>query len=1590
MSAGFLSLFKHLLGGFRPKSRRKRKAPIRRDRHATLRPRLEPLEDRTMPSVSIVVGGPWTQVGPGPVTGSSGVQGTSATSDITGPVTAIAVDPSNAARAFIGTQNGGVWRSTNFNAAPGSVTFTPLTDNFPSLAISSITIDPLNPNIIFAGTGNLNSNARLGGDGRGVLVSMDGGNTWAVTGDSSASTGMDGEVITSIVATHTTVATGQVILAATADGGSANGSGLYVSKDTGQTWTRTAIIAGLQNLEVSSLAADTSSSTRFYAGIAGALRFAGGQINPATGLPFAANTPIPGLAGIYVGDINASTGDITWTKGPLNSGTPITVNLPGTPMLGATTFTPSQYAQREFDNAVRIDVTASANFAGTLEVAVVGQDPQPIYALASRYTGIQISRLYRSISHGNTFLEVPNLTEPFTTGTGDFNFAIAADPTNPNLFYLSGDTNAAGFGNVERVTVVDSPMLTSVFTSVVGAGAGSTSPFANGRSMVVDSGGNVIEGTNGGLFRLVSPATAPKWQSNNGNLSDLETVAAGFDPLNNVAIGSFQGQGTAVQSAPGSASFSQFLPIGNLDLPVDSTSIGGQTFRYAMSGNLTGFIYQTVNSSNTLQSTTSVGLRSTSSNPPLSGLGQFNGSEAGTTGTENIPFALNAVNPTSMMVGFQGLYEDAATTAPDNQGNVVSDISGNIGLAPLERVTAIVYGGFSGGVAAPTVAIVGTSTGNLFLRTGDFLTKFTQVAVGGTGAIQQIVVDPQNWQRVYVLRGNQVFETDNILTTPFTVIANGANDTLASLFQFGVVKVTSLALYDDTPGVAGDSIILVGTNEGVFRAFTPSAPPSSANPLTWNKLGSGLPNALVTSIDVTGGITALGTTFQDGSASVNEIQQVTLSGSTESTFTLSFNGKSTAALAYGSTALQVQTALNGLSNIGPSGSVTVVRSGNVFTITFGGTLAHMNVSQIVATGSQYDADGIAANGTGSIVIGTLGRGLWRLDNVSSFIHSVGTLVITAGNNANPVEFNSGPPGSVVVSDGITGLQLIQTSTFDNVLINALTGIHTIRIDSNTGGAQGSTSFVTYPIVVNAGNIAGNQVLIEDSLGTTGAKATVTAGTVGSTAGDTLFGAGGKLTVQGLTKGTLTLNLPVTAGLTNTANVQGTAFKTTINDGASNDVFNLSNPTGSLAAITQAVTINGGTGFNTATVSDAKNPAATTLTVSSSFVGFGAGAILFYSGLDALTVNGSATVADTFSVVSTLQGTSYFLNGGAGNDAFFVATNVTIAGAVRTGLAGPVFIDGGGGSNAVNLQEVARTTGDTVYVTPTAFTNGNSTLFVGYKATGGKLTSLNFMAGTGNDVVIVTGVPQGMVPTINLGQGFNYLYVYTTPTSGITNIVAIGGPGTNVLYVIDQTNTAAIHNFASSPTSGVVDVDYPVSAGVIVQTVSYSSFFQVINNGSATNVAAVAAQNYITALFQKILGRLPSPAELAQFTALLQADGALPVVAALEAQPAAQARIVTQYFLDITGSPPSASQLSKGVSLLQSGATEEAMLGVLLGSPAQFLTAAFRTKETTLFFGRILGRGPSSSELSFYVNGSLDLRRIRESILASNTFFQVAQ
>src|SRR5206468_1314279 len=87
--------------------------------------------------------------GPAPIPNGQVAGG--GTVPVSGRVTAIAAHPTNPSLVYVGTAQGGVYRS-----ADGGATWTPIFDQAQSLAIGALAVAPSSPDTLYVGTGEAN------------------------------------------------------------------------------------------------------------------------------------------------------------------------------------------------------------------------------------------------------------------------------------------------------------------------------------------------------------------------------------------------------------------------------------------------------------------------------------------------------------------------------------------------------------------------------------------------------------------------------------------------------------------------------------------------------------------------------------------------------------------------------------------------------------------------------------------------------------------------------------------------------------------------------------------------------------------------------------------------------------------------------------------------------------------------------------------------------------------------------------------------------------------------------------------------------------------------------------------------------------------------------------------------------------------------------------------------------------------------------------------------------------------------------------------------------------------------------------------
>jgi len=201
-----------------------------------------------------LVDGQWTQIGPAPlrIDHEQNFQGQGPDS---GEVVDIAIDPRGTTDQviYIATNDGGIWKSTD-----GGASWAPKTDFMPSLSMGAVALDPGNPSIVYAGTGNLFDGGGVFFKGVGLYKSIDAGETWSVLNP--------GGIFTNRGINRIVFPAPNVLLVAT-------NAGLFRSIDGGLNFGSNAPTFNngqpVLNGFISDLDLDTATSTTVYASVSG-------------------------------------------------------------------------------------------------------------------------------------------------------------------------------------------------------------------------------------------------------------------------------------------------------------------------------------------------------------------------------------------------------------------------------------------------------------------------------------------------------------------------------------------------------------------------------------------------------------------------------------------------------------------------------------------------------------------------------------------------------------------------------------------------------------------------------------------------------------------------------------------------------------------------------------------------------------------------------------------------------------------------------------------------------------------------------------------------------------------------------------------------------------------------------------------------------------------------------------------------------------------------------------------------------------------------------------------------------------------------
>lgn len=137
---------------------------------------------------------------------------------------------------FVGTVNGGVWRTKDLYANDNNPTWTPVTDGQPGVKCSTIAALAAGEGVIAAGCGGASSgmmqndwNVINSGDWGGLMISTDNGDTWRMTAFPP------NRYISSILLLRADL----MLVSTRSEASDADKGGIWASTDGGKTWKQT-------------------------------------------------------------------------------------------------------------------------------------------------------------------------------------------------------------------------------------------------------------------------------------------------------------------------------------------------------------------------------------------------------------------------------------------------------------------------------------------------------------------------------------------------------------------------------------------------------------------------------------------------------------------------------------------------------------------------------------------------------------------------------------------------------------------------------------------------------------------------------------------------------------------------------------------------------------------------------------------------------------------------------------------------------------------------------------------------------------------------------------------------------------------------------------------------------------------------------------------------------------------------------------------------------------------------------------------------------------------------------------------------------
>ncbi|HEY9233255.1 MAG TPA: hypothetical protein VIS78_13975, partial [Blastocatellia bacterium] len=430
----------------------------------------------------------WTSIGPAPIPNGS--------FPVSGRVTCIAIKPTDANVAYVGTAQGGLYRTLN-----GGTTWTQLMDSAMSLAIGAVAIAPSSPTTVFVGTGEAN----LSGDsffGVGVYR-IDNAETTATLNGPFANDGSSNNVLglrsVSKILVHPTDA--NTIFVSTASGIGGIGAQGPVGAPARGVYRSTNALAATPAF--ARLTVPTASNDRTV-----------------TDMAFEPGNPNNMVCAVF-GTNAAGDGGI-WRTTTALAATPTFTNVL---LLGGSNF------------GIRVNFAIN-KVSSTVTVLAATQETSGAACTNLGQDGV----LRRSTDGGATWSGGIVAADGFCGGQCFYNVTVDLDPSNASIFYLGGNVSSTCSTNMKKTT--DGGLTFAEHSSGLHADTHIVAVAPSNASIV-------YVGNDGGIFRSTDGTST--WASlNNTGFNATQFQSLALHPSDReFMIGGTQDNGTEFKRPDG-------------------------------------------------------------------------------------------------------------------------------------------------------------------------------------------------------------------------------------------------------------------------------------------------------------------------------------------------------------------------------------------------------------------------------------------------------------------------------------------------------------------------------------------------------------------------------------------------------------------------------------------------------------------------------------------------------------------------------------------------------------------------------------------------------------------------------------------------------------------------------------------------------------------------------------------------------------------------------------------------------------------------------------------------------------------------------